>query len=129
MQFLSKYFFTERDRKIVNEFSIIDFGDEEDRGNMDLAGNELGLTAPVYDFLQFLLRYNQRAEIAPRNKELLRFFRRLSDSVLNFLIDIPIEPIGSIGVITRNFDTNRIQAEFEKLDETIKEMEETQNRR
>lgn len=48
----------------------------------------------------------------------------LSNSVLNFLIDIPIEPIGSIGVITRNFDTNRIQAEFEKLDETIKEMEE-----
>lgn len=48
----------------------------------------------------------------------------LSNSVLNFLVDISIVPIGSIGVITRNFDTNRIRAEFEKLDETIKEMEE-----
>ena len=48
----------------------------------------------------------------------------LSNSVLNFLIDIPIESIGSIGVITRNFDTGRIQAEFDRLDETIKEMEE-----
>lgn len=48
----------------------------------------------------------------------------LSNSVLNFLIDISIVPIGSIGVITRNFDTDRIRAEFEKLDETIKEMEE-----
>lgn len=87
LQLLSKYFFAERDKKIVNEFSIIEFGDEEDRENGDMAGNELGLTAPVYDFLQFLLRYNQRAEITPKNKELLRFIE-------HHLIDGQVKYVG-----------------------------------
>lgn len=47
----------------------------------------------------------------------------LENSVLNILLDNSMELKGNIGVITRNFDTGRIQTEFEKLDETIKEME------
>lgn len=50
-------------------------------------------------------------------------YRYLHNSVLNYLSDACIQSEGSIGVITRNFDTNRIQAEFEQLDETIKELE------
>lgn len=87
LQLLSKYFFAERDKKIVNEFSIIEFGDEEDRENVDMAGNELGLTAPVYDFLQFLLRYNQRAEIVHWNKSLLKFIE-------HHLIDGQVKYVG-----------------------------------
>lgn len=47
----------------------------------------------------------------------------LENSVLNILLDNSMEQKGNIGVITRNFDTGRIQAEFDKLDKTIKEME------
>lgn len=47
----------------------------------------------------------------------------LENSVLNILLNSSIESKGNLGVITRNFDTDRIQAEFEKLNETIKEME------
>lgn len=50
-------------------------------------------------------------------------YRYLHNSVLNYLSDIPIESIGNMGVITRRFDTDRIQAEFEQLDGAVKEME------
>lgn len=50
-------------------------------------------------------------------------YRYLNNSVLNYLVDSSIESTGNIGVITRNFDTDRIRAEFGKLDETIKEIE------
>lgn len=48
----------------------------------------------------------------------------LANSVLNFLLDISIESKGSIGVITRNFDTVRIRAEYEKIVEAVMAMEE-----
>lgn len=76
LQLLSKYFFAERDRKAVSEINILDFGEEEDEDNEDVTENELGLTMPVYDFLQFLLRYNQRAEMNRRNRNLLGFIER-----------------------------------------------------
>lgn len=51
-------------------------------------------------------------------------YRYLNNSVLSYLTDMSMETKGKIGVITRNFDTSRIQTEFESLDEMIKEMEE-----
>ena len=50
-------------------------------------------------------------------------YQYLNNSVLSYLSDIPIETRGNIGVITRNFDTSRIQTEFEKLDKVIQERE------
>lgn len=50
-------------------------------------------------------------------------YRYLNNSVLSYLIDTPMKITGNIGVITRNFDTGRIQGEFEKLDEKIKKIE------
>lgn len=50
-------------------------------------------------------------------------YRYLNNSVLSYLSDASIETRGKIGVITRNFDTDRIQTEFELLNEEIKEME------
>lgn len=47
----------------------------------------------------------------------------LANSVLNYLTDAAIEAKGNIGVITRNFDTGRIQRELKLLDETINEVE------
>ncbi|WP_286080961.1 hypothetical protein [Parablautia intestinalis] len=47
----------------------------------------------------------------------------LCNSVINYLLNNSIESKGNIGVITHNFDTDRIRAEFALLDETIKEME------
>lgn len=85
LQLLSKYFFAERDRKAVNEMGILDFEEEEEHKNV--TENELGLTMPVYDFLQFLLRYSQRAEIGERNQELLRFIEQ-------HLIDGQVKHVG-----------------------------------
>lgn len=50
-------------------------------------------------------------------------YRYLNNSVLSYLSDFSMETRGKIGVITRNFDTSRIQTEFELLDKEIKEME------
>ena len=75
LQLLGKYFFAERDR-LLFENDILDFGDE-DAGGKDIEDgveeNELGLTSPVYDFLQFLLRYNPRSEYLPGDRGLIRF--------------------------------------------------------
>lgn len=84
LQLLSKYFFAERDRKVVSEMTLFDFGDEDNEAMTD---NELGLTAPVYDFLQFLLRYNQSTEIGRVNENLLRFIE-------NHLIDGQVKQTG-----------------------------------
>lgn len=85
LQLLSKYFFAERDRRTVSEIGILEFEEEDSKG---ITGNELGLTVPVYDFLQFLLRYNQRAEITPKNKELLRFIEHnLIDGQVKYVGD------------------------------------------
>lgn len=56
-------------------------------------------------------------------------YRYLHNSVLNYLTDISIESRGDIGVITRCFDTSRIQSEFEQLEETIKKMEQDPDHR
>lgn len=50
-------------------------------------------------------------------------YRYLTNSVLNYLTDADIEAKGNIGVITRNFDTSRIQRELNLLDKEIKEVE------
>lgn len=50
-------------------------------------------------------------------------YKYLYHSVLSYLVDDSIETRGKLGVITRNFDTDRIQAEFESLDKKIREME------
>lgn len=64
MLLLYKYFFSEKD-KMNNTIIQID--------DKDVKENELGLTAPVYDFLQFLLRYSPNENHAEDNKELLEF--------------------------------------------------------
>ncbi|GEM_PF-1013436 len=87
LQLLSKYFFAERDKKVVNEFFVSDVVVEYGKTNKDVTENELGLTMPVYDFLQFLLRYNQRAEIEPWNRELLGFIE-------HHLIDGQVKYVG-----------------------------------
>lgn len=87
LQLLSKYFFAERDRKAVSQISLFDLFVEDDEENKDVTENELGLTMPVYDFLQFLLRYNQRAEIDQQNRDLLGFIE-------NHLIDGQVKHIG-----------------------------------
>lgn len=88
LQLLGKYFFAERDRKVVNEISILDFEDEDDKESRDVTENELGLTMPVYDFLQFLLRYSQRAKMNDWNKELLGFIERhLIDGQVKYVGD------------------------------------------
>lgn len=87
LQLLSKYFFAERDRKAVNEMDIFDFGDEDEKKDKDGAENELGLTMPVYDFLQFLLRYNRQEGMVRRNRELLGFIE-------SHLIDGQVKHIG-----------------------------------
>lgn len=56
-------------------------------------------------------------------------YQYLNNSVLNYLADDSMEIRGNIGVITRNFDTARIQAEFEKLDATVREMENDVNQK
>lgn len=87
LQLLSKYFFAERDKQAVTEISAFDFVDEDGETNNDVTENELGLTMPIYDFLQFLLRYNQRAEIEPWNRELLGFIE-------HHLIDGQVKHLG-----------------------------------
>ena len=87
LQLLSEYFFAERDRKAVSQISIFDLLDEDYEENEEVTENELGLTMPVYDFLQFLLRYNQRAGMGSRNKQLLKFIE-------HHLIDGRVKHIG-----------------------------------
>lgn len=89
LQLLSKYFFAERDRKAVYEINNFDFdfGDEDEEENKNVSENELGLTMPVYDFLQFLLRYNRRGFMARRDRDLLGFIE-------SQLIDGQVKHIG-----------------------------------
>lgn len=88
LQLLSKYFFAERDKKAVNGIRVFDFGDEDEEVVEEAAENELGLTMPVYDFLQFLLRYNQREDMGQRNRELLGFIEQhLIDGQVKYVGD------------------------------------------
>lgn len=67
MLLLYKYFFAEKDKR-----QVIEIG----RNVKKNYGNEFGLSAPVYDFLQFLLRYTQNEMIMERNKELVDFIEK-----------------------------------------------------
>lgn len=86
LQLLSKYFFAERDRKAISEIGTFDV--EEEEANTDVTENELGLTMPVYDFLQFLLRYNQRSKMTSENRDLIEFIEQhLIDGQIKYLGD------------------------------------------
>lgn len=87
LQLLSKYFFAERDRMAVREIGNYDFVDEDGEVHNEVNENELGLTMPVYDFLQFLLRYNQRSHMYEENKELISFIE-------HHLIDGQVKHLG-----------------------------------
>lgn len=68
---LYKYFFSERDRNNQMVF-------QQNKGNGILSvekENDMGLTRPVYDFLQFLLRYVEENEIE-ENECLIRFIQK-----------------------------------------------------
>lgn len=66
MLLLYKYFFAEKDEKIVTQMNR----------NANKVGNELGLSAPVYDFLQFLLRYIPNEESMHQNSSLIAFIEQ-----------------------------------------------------
>lgn len=76
LQLLSKYFFAERDSKAVSGINVLVFGDEDEEENREITENEFGLAMPVYDFLQFLLRYNQQEKMKQRNRKLLEFIEQ-----------------------------------------------------
>ena len=67
MLLLYKYFFSEKDRQ-QSEYEL--FFDEDDEKR-----NEMGLTVPVYDFLQFLLRYTQNDRESEKNSEIINFIQ------------------------------------------------------
>lgn len=66
IQLLYKYFFSEKDKV---QSGVVYFDDMEKIS----PANELGLTTPVYDFLQFLLRYSPNEEATEYYKEQLIF--------------------------------------------------------
>ena len=65
---LHKYFFSEKDSLVVRDFNREYVGAP--------SGNEFGLSTPVYDFLQFLLRHTTSAAIMEYNQELLKFIEK-----------------------------------------------------
>lgn len=82
LQLLYKYLFAERDKKSVEEYEMVELED-----NDGTEGNELGLSSPVYDFLQFLLRYTPVSALNPQNRRLLRFIE-------NYLIGGQLKQVG-----------------------------------
>ncbi len=71
---LYKYFFSEKNKMDIEELPV--FLRHKRRKDNEEAGNELGLAAPVYDFLQFLLRYTPNRSSRVKNKELLQFMEK-----------------------------------------------------
>lgn len=67
MLLLYKYFFAEKD---TNSFLV----DTDETGNT--AKNQLGLSAPVYSFLQFLLRFTPDYLSGEKEQELLDFIQK-----------------------------------------------------
>lgn len=96
---LYKYFFSERDQNTIP--LLVESEEKKDFILMNHAysdRNDMGLTAPVYDFLQFLLRYSQ-GEGTDLDKELLSFIQ-------NHLLDGSIESnMGSFVYKQNNSDT------------------------
>ncbi len=82
---LYKYFFSEKDKRQIEENNLLLAYVRELQG-VDLRGiglqdmgqqqNDLGLSAPVYDFLQFLLRYTPNSSVSAANRELLQFIEK-----------------------------------------------------
>ena len=64
MLLLYKYFFAEKDNKMY----MMETDDER-----QVAKNQLGLSAPVYNFLQFLLRFTPDSFISHRDQEILDY--------------------------------------------------------
>lgn len=64
MLLLYKYFFAEKDNRIY----MLNTDDEK-----NVAKNQLGLSAPVYNFLQFLLKFTPNNFISKKNQEILDF--------------------------------------------------------
>lgn len=76
MLLLYKYFFAEKDNKL---FLM------EPNGEKHVENNNLGLSAPVYNFLQFLLKFTPNNLIRKKDQELLRFIEcNLIDGSLQF---------------------------------------------
>ena len=69
MQLLYKYFFSEKDKKENELMFDYDFENKKEIRKE----NELGLTVPVYDFLQFLLRYSVSENNSKENSGLIKF--------------------------------------------------------
>lgn len=76
LQLLYRYFISEKDRMITDNPSWI-----KNKQHVDA----LGLTLPVYDFLQFLLRYEKTSLIEEKNGEILSFINKnLIDGSLDY---------------------------------------------
>lgn len=69
MLLLYKYFFAERSETEIGK--IVDMPLESEKNE-----NELGLSAPVYDFLQFLLRYTPSQLNSKGNKDIIDFIQQ-----------------------------------------------------
>ena len=67
MLLLYKYFFSEKDKSINDP--MLEF----ETSIVDNQENELGLTKPVYDFLQFLLRYTPSEGNTEDNEKIIHF--------------------------------------------------------
>lgn len=69
MLLLYKYFFAEKSKSDVGTLVNMSLEDEKNE-------NELGLSAPVYDFLQFLLRYTPSQRNIDNNKQIINFIQQ-----------------------------------------------------
>ena len=90
---LYKYFFSEKDQMLVHEWNT--------GYNNEKHGNELGLSTPVYDFLQFLLRHTTSAAAMKHNQELLEFIEE-------YLLDGSLIQDGDDTFYTPNASKERI---------------------
>ena len=80
MLLLYKYFFVEKDHQMYEQI--------RSEGEMRNLSNRYGLSAPVYDFLQFLLRFTPDNFISEQNQKILDFIEKnLIDGSLNRIND------------------------------------------
>lgn len=62
---MHKYFFAEKEQVVIGAY--------EELSEEQQVGNAYGLSAPVYDFLQFLLRYTPSEAMTKKNADILHF--------------------------------------------------------
>ena len=85
---LYKYFFSERDKN--NQFLLNREQHETILSGSKGNSNDMGLTTPVYDFLQFLLRYSEE-KVMKNNETLINFIQenlidgKVENSMGNFV--------------------------------------------